>query len=571
MTPFAEIAIIAVVGASFGLIAHLLRQPTIIGYLAAGLIIGPLGYIQVKNLDFASTLADIGIALLLFMVGLEMNPRFTRRDFENIGKPALWTGLGQVLFTFGIGYLILQAMHFSVLEASYISLALTFSSTIIVIQLLSQKKDLGSLYGKIVVGLLLIQDFIAIFALIFLSGLQKAGMNVTGMEVALQIGLSFLKGGVFLAIALFLSRKVFPKILNILGSSQEVLFMFSLAWGLGIAALMASPWIGFSIEIGGFLAGLALASSITHYQIASRIRPIRDFFIMMFFVILGAKFVIGNIASVILPGVLLSLFVLIGNPLIVMCIMALLGYRARTSFLASLTVAQISEFSLILVAMGLRLGHLNERDVSLVTLVGIVTIAGSSYFIMHGDYLYKIFKRVLKLLEFRKGRAEDVGEHEYYVNHTVLIGAHRMGSNIISALKAVEEPFLVVDFDPFIIETLKRREIPALYGDIDDEDIRELSGVTRARTVISTVPDAKDTESLLTYLKEMNPRCTIIVMAETEREARDFYKQGADYVILPHFIGGLQIAQAIHEDREFNHLERLKKHDLMILTAEAKN
>jgi hypothetical protein len=334
---------------------------------------------------------------------------------------------------------------------------------------------------------------------------------------------------------------------------------------------MASPFLGFSIEIGGFLAGLALARSITHYQIASRIRPIRDFFIMVFFVILGAKFVVANIGAVLVPGILLSLFVLIGNPLIMMIIMALLGYRARTSFLASLTVAQISEFSLILVAMGLRLGHLSERDVSLVTLVGIVTIAGSSYFIMHGDYLYSVFKKVLKLLEFKKGRAEDIGEHEYYANHTVLIGAHRMGMNIINALKAVEEPFLVVDFDPEIIETLKRRGIPSLYGDIDDEDIRELSGVARARTIISTVPDAKDTESLLAYLKKMNPRSTIIVMAENEWEAKQFYKQGADYVILPHFIGGLQIAQAIHEDREFNHLERLKKHDLTLLASEGKH
>lgn len=561
MTLFGEIALLVVLAAAFGLIAHLLRQPPIIGYLAAGLVIGPLGYLQLNNIDVLNAFAEIGIALLLFMVGLEINPK----NLKEVGKPALYTGLGQILFTFIIGFFLIKFLGFGNIAAAYISIALTLSSTIIVIQLLSQKKDLGSLYGKIVVGFLLVQDFVAILALIFLSGLAQFNSAATLWISVGVFSVTILKGVALLGATIYLAKKIFPKLLDLLGRSQEILFLFSIAWGLGLAALMASKWVGFSIEIGGFLAGLALANSITHFQIASRIRPIRDFFIMLFFVSLGARLFVGDFSAVFRPAAILSVFVLIGNPIIVMFIMSALGYRSRTSFLASLTVAQVSEFSLIIAALGLRLGHLTGTEASLVTLVGITTITISSYFILHGDDLYAFLRRGLKIFEFRGGKAETVGVVVPYANHVVLVGAHRMGSNILSALKAVGEPFVVIDFDPRVVEDLLEKKIAVLYGDINDDDVRSLSALARARAVVSTVPYVKDNIAMVTFMKKENPRASIIVAAENEWEAREFYKMGVDYVILPHFIGGLQIAQAIQSDPEFNQLEVLRAYDLALM------
>ncbi len=566
MDIFSEIALVVVLAAVFGLIAHYFKQPTIVGYLFAGITLSLLISEDLKII--LSAFSDIGIALLLFMVGLEMNIS----GLKEIGRPAIYTGIGQIVFTFTIGLFILKFLGFALIPSIYISIALTLSSTIIVIQLLSQKRDLQSLYGKIVVGFLLMQDFIAILALMFLAGLKNLGPDASLVVVLGTFTLSLAKGFFLIVLTLIFSKYIFPKALDYLGKSQELLFLFGNAWGLGLAALMAAPFIGFSKEMGGFLAGLALANSIENFQISSRIRPIRDFFIMAFFVLLGSELVLGDISSILAPTILLSLFVLVGNPIIVFVIMAVLGYRSRTSFLASLTVAQISEFSLIIAAMGSKsnLGHLSDSDVSLITLVGVITITASSYLIMHGDKIYDIFKPYLKAFEFRRAVIDDMdGAGASYANHVVLAGVHRMGSNIVSALRAIEESFVAIDFDPEVVEKLKAKHIPVVYGDIADDDIKERSALGRARVLISTIPDLHDNMLLIDYMKRENPKAIKILTAENEWEAKDLYAAGADYVILPHFIGGLQIAQAIKKDHNFDHIAKLKNHDLALIRGNA--
>lgn len=565
MDPFTEIAIVVVIAAIFGFIAHYLKQPTLVGYLFAGIFLAALssgGYVSEDLRDIVDIFSRLGIALLLFLVGLEMN----WMSFKDVGRPALWTALGQIVVTFAAGLLVLQAMGMALIPALYISIALTLSSTIIIVQLLSQKRDLQSLYGKIVIGFLLVQDFVAILALIFLAGLSSVGEDASLTYTIGIFTLSLIKGGILVLISLFFSKYVFPKALDFLGKSQELLFVFGIAWGLGLAALMASPFIGFSIEIGGFLAGLALANSIEHFQLASRIRPIRDFFIMLFFVLLGSELVFQNIGEIILPTILLSLFVLIGNPLIVMLVMSTLGYRSRTSFLASLTVAQISEFSLIIAAMGRSLGHLSELDVSLVTLVGVITITVSSYLILHGNAIYELLRPYLKWFEFKGGKLEKVFDAPApHANHVILLGVHRMGTNILSALKDIGETYILVDFDPTVVAKYKSLGEPVIYGDINEDEIKEIAVLARARALISTIPDFRDNVHLIEYLKKENPKAVAVVTAENEWEARELYKLGANYVILPHFIGGLQIAQALKHDHGFAHLDRLREHDLALI------
>ncbi len=550
---FYEIVVIAiVVAAAFGFVAHLLRQPAIIGFMIAGFIIGSLAIFEIGNLDAIENLASIGITLLLFIVGLEMN----FKELRHVGLVSLLTGLGQIVFTFIIGFFILTYLGFSSLPAMYIAIALTFSSTIIIIKLLSEKGDLNSLYGRISVGFLLVQDFVAILILIFLAGLQADGN--AGMNFLMTLIKGFSLFGLTVLVSYFL-----PKILHFIGSSSELLFLFSLGWSLGIAALVGSPLIGLSKEIGGFLAGLALANSSEHFQIGAKLRPLRDFFIILFFVGLGAKLAAGSLVSI--PHVLLlSLFVLIGNPLIVLIIMGFLGYRSKTSFSTSLTVAQISEFSLIIMALGLTIGHVSSGDASLVIMVGMTTIFISSYLIIYSDWIYGKLKKILVLFEFRR-KKEEIDRLMVFSNHIILVGAHRLGQNILKALLETGQQFIVVDFDPKIVEKLKNKGVNILFGDASDEEIQELAGFSKAKLIISTAPSFSDNAVVFETVKRINPQAKIILTADNEWSAKEFYKLGADYVILPHFLGGEHLAKAIKDDYKCDCLKIMKEADLASL------
>jgi len=549
MPLFTEIAIVVVVAVIAGFIAHLLKQPVIIGFLAAGFFIGLFEYTEIVHLTSIENLASIGVALLLFLIGLEMDFRV----LKHVTLPALLVGLGQILFTFGLGFFIASALGFATVSAFYIATALTFSSTIVVVKLLSEKKDLTSLYGRIVIGFLLVQDFIAILILVFIAGIQGDG------NVGVHLITTILKG-VGLAIFTVVSYRLLPRFLDMVGRSQEMLYLFGIAWALGISAI--AGFVGLSIEVGGFLAGLALASSSENFQIAARLRPLRDFFIILFFVGLGIQALEGGIAVSLLPAVVLSLFVLVGNPLIVITIMGALGYRARTSFLSSLTVAQISEFGLIIIALGYRIGDITSAEVSLVTLVGVFTIFVSSYFISYGEKLYSLLKPIAKKFEFRKNLVDELPADVELKGHVVLIGVHRMGEGILQALVKSKAEFVAIDFDPVVVKKLSAEKVPIVYGDILDTDIQERVGLNKARVVISTVPGFKDNSSIVKLLEKKGRRVTTIVTAEDSWYAKELYKEGADYVLVPHFIGGREIASMIEGKNPLGNLKKLKARDL---------
>lgn len=553
MTLFGEIAFVVVVAVLAGFVAHVLRQPVIIGFIAGGFLIGIFKYTELANVGLIGDLASIGVALLLFLVGLEMN----LKELRNVTVPAFFVGLGQILFTFGIGFFVVSALGFSLISSFYIAIALTFSSTIIVVKLLSEKKSLSSLYGRIVIGILLVQDFVAILVLIFIAGLQGDG------GVGAHLAVTFLKGA-GLVLFTIVAYRLLPKLLDVIGRSQEMLYLFAIAWALGISALAAS--IGLSVEVGGFLAGLALASSSEHFQIAARLRPLRDFFIILFFVGLGIQALEGGGAIPLVPVIVLSLFVLIGNPFIVLTLMGMLGYRARTSFLSSLTVAQISEFSFIIVALGFRFGDLTSSEVSLVTLVGMFTIFVSSYFIVHGDRLYAVFRPIVKKFEFRKHLVDEIPPEVEMSGHVVLIGVHRMGESILRALSNAGIDFVALDFDPVVVKRLSGMGIPVVYGDITDIDIQERVGMQNARLVISTIPGFGDNAAVVKILKGGDSDVKVIVTADDGWHARELYRDGADYVLVPHFIGGQELANVIREDNSLENLRELKKRDLEALS-----
>ncbi|MBX4187531.1 MAG: cation:proton antiporter [Candidatus Doudnabacteria bacterium] len=552
---FFELTIILTSAAVLSVLARLLRQPTILAYLAVGVLINYLNIFDLSRFEIFELFSEMGIMLLLFLVGLEIN--YT--SLKMVGKVSLILGLGQILFTTLGGFIISRIFGYDTLQAAYIGVALCFSSTIIIVKLLTDKKDLNSLYGKISIGFLLVQDIVAILLLVILSSAQAGqGIEITGVLLALGKAL-----GLFV-LMIWLGRKIMPVLLDKVAHSQEVLFVTSLAWVFSLAVIVKQ--IDFSIEIAGFLAGIALANSSEHFQVANRIRPLRDFFLMLFFVNLGSSFVFSSLSGMGPKILILSGYVLIGNPLIVIILMGLLGYKKRTGFLTGMTVAQISEFSLILMALGLKLGHINNQILAMVTAVGILTITVSTYLITYSNVIYKYVSGLLTMFE-RKNPHEVSMAALSVKKPIILIGFHRTGRSIAHNLDIND--ILVIDFDPGNIPYLEKNGFSFIFGDISDEDVYDAANCSKAKIVISTIPDLEDNLILITALKKARNRPQIIVRSETEVHAGVLYDSGADYVILPHLYSGHSLGQALANDKKKKVLEKLKERDLQVLSATA--
>ncbi len=534
---FIELSKILVITVIVTGIIKILKQPAIIGYILSGILAGPFLFNIIGATDTLTTFSQIGIALLLFFVGLNLNPKV----IKDVGKISLITGLGQVLFTSSIGFIIARFLGFSTISSLYISIALAFSSTIIIMKLLSDKKDLESLYGRISIGFLIIQDFVAILILLVISSL-KNGDNLASLAIE-----TILKGIGGILILFIISQYVLPKLTKVIAKSQEFLLLFSITWCFAIAS--AFHYLNLSIEAGALLAGISLSMSPYHFEISSKMKPLRDFFLILFFIMLGSQMIFSNILQNIGIILILSLFVLIGNPLIVMALMGSLGYTKRNSFLAGLTVAQISEFSLIVVAMGVSVGHVSQEVMSLVTAVGLITFAGSTYMILYSHKLYPILSKYLSIFE-RKGKKVD--EHKYYKENDheiILFGYNRIGFDVLQSLKKIKTKFLVIDYDPETITKLSKEGYDCRYGDANDSELLNEINFHKAKMVISTIPLFDTNLLIIKKVIEANKNAIIAVVSHQINEAERLYGEGATYVIMPHFLGGKHFSTMIEKNK----------------------
>lgn len=532
MDLFTALAVVLGVAAVGGVAARILRQPAIVGYIAAGLAISTLGFLaKIDVSQFIQLMGKLGVTLLLFLVGLEL----PISQLKRMGKPALITGIGQILVTSFVGLTLARLLGFAWVQAAYLGIALTFGSTVIVVNLLAVKKDLQSLYGRLTVGYLLVQDFVAIGILVFLSGVSRGDVSLV------TIFLVILKGLVLLAGAVWLSDKLLHRVLNWLGKSSEILFVVSLGWCLVIAALVASPWIGFSVEMGGFLAGLALASVSENLSIISKVRPLRDFFMVLFFVALGGSISFAGFWGNLGIAAIFSIFVLVGNPVILMVILGLQGFKKHISFMTGVTVSQVSEFSLIVLAMALAVGQVDQRVVSIVGLVSLITMVGSTYMITYSDKIYRHLSKYLGAFEFRVHADAAVDSGAELRDHVVLFGHNRVGGLIRPTLQKLGTNLVVVDFDPQVLESLLAAHVTAMYGDISDWEVYDQIKLDRAKLVVSTVSELSDNLQLLKYLKGLKPlksKPVVVTLASDNADAKILYAAGADYVLVPHSVGG---------------------------------
>ncbi len=524
---FYEIASILALAFVLGSIAMLLRQPLIMAFLATGILAGPAGFSILHSQGQIQVLAHIGIALLLFVVGLKLDLSL----IKTTGPVALATGLGQVIFTSLFGFLLVLWMGFSIVSSLYIAVALTFSSTIIIVKLLSDKKEIDALHGKIAVGFLIVQDIVAILALIMLTALGGTGAENgnTFVKIAVIAG----KGIGFIVCVGLIMRYVFPGLMRRLAGNQELLVLFAIAWAVFLGA--AGDYLGFSKEVGAFVGGVSLASTPYRESIGARLVSLRDFLLLFFFIDLGARLDFNVVGPQTLNAVYLSLFVLIGNPLIVMLIMGIMGYRKRTGFLAGLTVAQISEFSLILGALGVSLGHITMEAMSLITLVGVVTICLSSYMIIYSGAIYRWLALPLSIFEKKYPHREKLADQILEVPEVdvMVIGLGNYGGSIAQHLIERQKRILGVDFDPQVLETWRSRGIPVVFGDIGDPEFLDNLPLRHLSWIVSTVRDKALNLTLVDLLKGHRYEGKIALAAMNEDEAKVYVSKGAHVVLRP--------------------------------------
>jgi Kef-type K+ transport system membrane component KefB len=543
--PFAEVALLLLIAAAGGALAVRLRQPVLIAYIVVGIAVGPAGFELVKAHDQIDLLAQVGVAVLLFLVGLKLDYKHVR----HIGPVALATGLGQLAFTIAIGFVLIMVMGRDWLTALYVAVALTFSSTIIIVKLLSDKRELDSLHGRIAVGFLIVQDIAVVLAMMAVSTLRVGG----DADATWSITVASIGARVLAAAALFyvLMRYVLPTLTRAMARSQELLLIFAIAWGTALAAL--GDWAGFSKEAGAFLAGFSLASTHFRDAIGARLTGIRDFLLLFFFIDLGARLDFSTLGGDLWPAAVLSLFVLIGNPLIVMAIMGYMGYRKRTGFLAGLTVAQISEFSIIFIAMGVTLGHVGPEALGLTTLVGIITIALSSYMILYSHPLFERLGPWLTPFERRHAYRELSVEHQKRGEappRVIVFGLGRYGEHLLVRLGQNGVAALGVDFDPETVRRLRHRGIPVRFGDSEDLAFLETLPLATADWVVTTLPTWEANRALLNALKALGLTGRIAGVVRDEIHGRALHAAGATRVINPFFDAADHAAQMITDALE---------------------
>ena len=525
---FIETSAILLIATVLGMLGLLLRQPLIVAFLLAGVITGPFGFGIIKSYESVELLGHIGISLLLFVVGLRLDLHLIR----TIGPVALATGGGQIFFTVLFGFIITWVMDLPLVSALYVSVAMAFSSTIIIVKLLSDKKEIDALHGRIAMGFLIVQDIAAIVALIFLTALGggAAGDEKAVWEIVWIIG----KGITFLGFIGLLMKYVLPGITGMLGRNRELLLLFAVAWAIFLGAL--GDYLGFSKEVGAFLGGISLASTPYRDSIGSQLVSLRDFLLLFFFIDLGSRLEFSAVGPQLGKAAVLSLFVLIGNPIIVMSIIGYMGYRRRTGLLAGLTVAQISEFSLIIAALGLGLGHITGDTMSLITLIAVITIFVSTYMILNSDTLYRALASTIKIFERKSPyrEIETAGACDLTDIDLILVGLGTHGSAVAYDLMKRGKKILGVDFDPQVLNSWDSRGMSVMFGDAGDPEFIDQIPLGCSRWFISMIRDRKINLMIMHHLKDLGYDGHLVLTAANDEEADAYEKAGTHLVLRPY-------------------------------------
>ncbi len=526
-----EIGIIIGVAAVISLLSRLIKQPQIIAYLITGVIVGPLALNVINSTTELQSMASIGMALLLFIIGMSLDFRI----LKHLGGTSIVGGIATVSIVSSAVFFIAQGLGFAAVPAIYLALAFSFSSAVVVVKILSDKKETETLHGQIALGILIVESFIAALALMIIPVVSNGGsIGAIGMQLVKSIALI---GGVIV-----FGHFIFSRLLIFAAKSQEVLYLVSLAWALVVGVLFSL--VGLSTEIGALIAGMVIASSKYSLEIKSKLKGIRDFFVILFFVFFGAQLTGPITSSIVWQAAIFSLFILIGKPIIVMALTRSFGFKKRTNFLIGTSLTQVSEFSLIVILLGYSLGHITESVFSLAILVTLITVSLSSYAIYFSRPIYESVSRFLGLFDGKRRELGNIKKNEKY--DLILLGYSRLGFNLLKAFVLTKKKYLVVDYNPITIMNLSKKGIRCVYGDVNDSEFIKSISINSAKIVISTIPDHSTNLNVIKLIENKN----IIFIATSNQidNALDLYKNGADYVIMPHYLGGDYMASMLVRD-----------------------
>ena len=522
--------------------AQYLRQPPILGYIAAGLLIGPNGFQLVQNQDDVSTLSELGLAFLLFIVGLEIDVK----KFARSGIASTVIGVIQVVACSVLGYAVAVSLGFHDLDAIYLGVALSFSSTMIVVKLLSDRGELDTLPGRATLGILLIQDVLAIFVL--------AGQGNINNPSIIPVAFSIVQGIALVLVSFLVSRYVLPAAFKRVARNPEMVLILSMAWCSVMCGLALQA--NFSIAMGALIAGVSISTFPYSHDVIAKIRSLRDFFVTLFFVSLGMQITVTSM-SIVVTGLLLSGFIIVSRFITIVPISYVMKLGTRVGVLSSVSLAQSSEFSLVIASLGLGYEHISSDIVSLIAITLVVTSTVSTYLMMNSHGLARFAVTMFERLGIRSSHFQEESVQTDGKGRILILGCHRVGSAIVDALEPERELLHVLDFNPLVLDKLKGRDIKASYIDISHFDALEEIGIQDASVIVCTLPDdflrGTSNEALLKYLKARNVKGKVIVYATSVKEALKLYEEGADHVILPHILSGEQIAALVllREDKNF--------------------
>ena len=547
-----SIGLCIAVAAALAFIAHRLKQPLLLAYLLAGVVIGPrIGFGLISDEGDIQTVAEIGLILLLFMIGLELD----LRKLVSAGRPVIVTGLLQVPLCVALGLGFFAAIGFPLVagdfRALYLAVCLALSSTMIVVKLLYDKFELDTLPGRITLGVLIFQDIFAIVAL----GIQH---NLANPEIG-KVLLSLTGGAILVAAALLISKYVLPPLFRSVAKLPELVLIGSLAWCFVVCA--AASAAGLSREMGALIAGISISTFPYNLDVIAKVISIRDFFVTLFFVALGMQIPMPSVGILGL-ALVASLFLVASRFVVVFPILRALRQGHRTSLLPAINLAQMSEFSMVIAAIGLASGHIDAKTASLLIFVFAFTSVASTYLIGYSHPLQAMVTRWLSSLSVKdldEGQAATPETPAFADKDVVLLGFFTEASALVHEYEMGETAqaqdmlarLLVIDFNPEVHAELTRRGIACKYGDVANMDTLHHAGVHDAKLVVSTIPDAilkgTDNMRLLKQSRRLWPGAKVIVTANRAASALALYEAGADFVFVSRLHSAAERARVLEQ------------------------
>jgi len=538
MTPFLfDLALIIIIATIFSFFAKLLRQPLLVAYVIAGVIIGPIGLGWITGTEEINTLAELGVAFMLFIVGLE----FDFKKLKSVGLSSVIGAVVQIAVTFVAGFSISLIFGFGDIISIYIGLLIAFSSTMIVAKILADRDEIKTLHGRLMLAILIIQDIVVIFVL---PALSKMAFIFSPDLIFLILG----KVALLFILAWVLNRFVFERILDYAAGTKEMLFFTAVT--VCFAFMGIAYFLEFSIAIGAFIGGIALASFPYKLEIHAEMHSLRDFFSVIFFTTLGMQLNLFIIYSMFIPFIILLLVILLLKPFILSLIYLALGYGGRIASSISLGLSQASEFTFIIVAQGLILGHLTNDVYSLIVSLVVISMIFTPYFMKFRNGFYNVFSRIdfpgiSRLAKPNFVKKLELKPRIILKNHIVLLGCDVMGRNVVKHLKNLNHTFIVADHNPETIKHLNQKGIYCVYGDAENEELLRDIGLYRANTAVITIPDSALVASIIRKAKHANPKLKVFVKGASKEDEKILHSAGADIVVIPDIISAEEISKKI--------------------------